>query len=146
MVSGSTVKSSQSSQESGSSGCRNEGKSLNGLSSMAGSSSDNLGRVVESRIAVLALTMVGLVADEQGVISAEALLGGGFSLACLEADGSFLGETLSRGVVKAGEVHGVGREAFSSGMCSLGLSTEAAVMFGQCPQDVAWLSHDLSTK
>ena len=110
---------------------------------MAGSSLDDLGRVVEARVTVGVLAVVGFVSNEEGVVSSEALLGFGFSLACLEADSSLSSETLSGGVVEAGEVKGVRREALASAVCSLGLSAEAAVMFGQCPQDVGWLSHDL---
>ena len=141
MVPGSTVKSAQSSEEIGSLGVRDEGKALDASGSMAGSPLDGLGRVVETGVLGSVLAVVVLVVNEEGISSSGTLLGGRLSSVGLEADGSLVGEALSAGVVEAGQVGGIRREALSSAVCSLGLSAEAAVISGQCPQDAAWLSH-----
>ena len=130
------MKSAESSQKGGLLGGGGEGKTLDGLGSVAGSSANHLGRVSEaggSRLVNSVGLVVGLVCNSESEFSSEALLGGGLSLGGSEADGVLLGETLSGGVVEVGEVHGVGGEALVSALGTLGLLLEATVILGQCP-------------
>ena len=110
---------------------------------MSGTSSDVLGRVVESGGGVLLrLSGVhGLAGDEEVVLSSESLLALRLGLGHLEADGVVVSESLGGSVVHAGEVHWVQGEALVSSLGTGLLSLEGTVFSSKSPEDAGRLSH-----
>ena len=121
------MKSSESSEEESSLGWADESQSLDGFGSMSSSSLDSLGGVRLSSSGVLkrfVVLVVGFVCDEDVVLSSERFSGLGGGSGDIETESLFLGESLSRGVVHAGQVQWISRETVLSRSPSFWLSNK----------------------